>query len=241
MNQSFRQQSSSSSSFEDSAPQTLAEPASYNSGAPTPDAALAMQSTCGNDMLQSLLAPDQSSEPNQSSEAPPGDGLDLLIELGKRYGKLDALSLPSDLKTAQQASKLGGTVAEQAANASRLAGPANRGLKGAAGAYDAYTVAKGAYNMYDGVTGDEAMDDVHMAEASGDLLSGGAGLISMVPGPVGMVAQAFSGGYGVGEMLAPHVFGEERQGAFQEDIPEDGTFHPTTGNQYVDAIFGIGD
>jgi hypothetical protein len=99
-----------------------------------------------------------------------------------------------------------------------------------------YNVAKGI-DTGDGVT---TTDGVH------DLIGGTAGMLGNVPGPVGAVAKAFSGGFAIGDMIAPHVFGteEEDNKPHMETIPEDGVFKPSTGNKYVDGaldIFGIRD
>jgi len=73
----------------------------------------------------------------------------------------------------------------------------------------------------------EVMDGVH------NLASGGAGVAALFGGPVG---EALKAGFTVGDMLAPTVFGSEEEGnkPHMEQVPEDGVFKPTTGNQYVD-------
>ena len=98
----------------------------------------------------------------------------------------------------------------------------------------AYDTAKGGYEAA------EAIDKGDGAEgwsAGHDLLSGGAGLLGNIPGPVGQVAKSFGAGMAVGDMAAPYVFGSEEEDnkPHMEAIPADGVFKPTTGNSYVDG------
>ncbi len=104
-------------------------------------------------------------------------------------------------------------------------------------------VLSGGWNLYKGQRDDNSgatVDGVH------DMLGGVAGFAGNIPGPVGAVAKAFSGGFAVGDILAPHVFGsdEDANKPHMETVPEDGKFKPTTGNSWVDKgldVFGIRD
>ncbi len=101
----------------------------------------------------------------------------------------------------------------------------------------------GGYNAAKAI---DTGDGVAGADAVHDILGGSAGMLGNVPGPVGAVAKSFSAGYAVGDMLAPVVFGSEEEDnkPHMEQVPEDGVFKPSTGNQYVDGaldLFGIRD
>jgi len=122
------------------------------------------------------------------------------------------------------------------AGADKVLGP----LGTAASAVD---LASGGFNLAKGI--DQGNDAATMTGVH-DLLGGTAGMLGNVPGPVGAVAKAFSGGYALGDMIAPTVFGSEEEAnkPHTEAVPEDGVFKPTTGNRVVDGaldLFGIRD
>ena len=102
---------------------------------------------------------------------------------------------------------------------------------------------KGGTNLHEGIKND---DGVKTVDGIHDLIGGTAGALSMAGGPVGAVAQAFGAGFAVGDMIAPAIFGSEKEDnkAKMVDVPEDGVFKPSTGNKYVDSVldvFGIRD
>lgn len=106
----------------------------------------------------------------------------------------------------------------------------------------------GASHIYDGYQKSSAGEDgsIEYLDGAHDLIGAGAGALGNVPGPVGACAKAFGAGYAVGDMIAPHVFGSEEEDnkPHMEQVPENGVFKPSTGNQYVDGaldIFGIRD
>lgn len=84
-------------------------------------------------------------------------------------------------------------------------------------------------------------DDYHPEAWDGlnTAIDGGLGLTGMLPGNAGQVGKAASAGYTVGNWLAPVVYGEEPEGEHYEQVPEDGIFKPTTGNKFVDWMFGV--
>lgn len=93
----------------------------------------------------------------------------------------------------------------------------------------------GGYNLAEGIDtgdGETTWGGIH------DLVGGAAGMMTKAPGQVGAAATAFSAGYAFGDLLAPHVFGSEEEDnkAKMVDIPEDGEFKPTTGNDTVDGM-----
>jgi hypothetical protein len=79
----------------------------------------------------------------------------------------------------------------------------------------------------------EAMDGVH------DVASGGFGLGAVFGGLPGIAGKL---GFTLGDkVIAPAMFGSEEEDnkPHMEDIPEDGVFKPSTGNQYVDDIINF--
>ncbi len=103
------------------------------------------------------------------------------------------------------------------------------------------SLGKGIRKTSDGQDG-----GIDYCDAAHDLLAGGSGLLGNAPGPAGALAKAFGGGFAIGDMLAPHVFGTEAEDnkPRMEQIPEDGKFKPSTGNKWVDKgldVFGVRD
>ena len=69
-----------------------------------------------------------------------------------------------------------------------------------------------------------------------DTLTGVADVGSSLPGNAGLVGKALKGGLGVGKALGPIVF----SGDSSAIAPEDGQYHGTTGNSWVDWAAGVG-
>lgn len=112
-----------------------------------------------------------------------------------------------------------------------------------AGALSLWKLATGGFDLGQGIA---AGDGATITDGVHDLVQGGAGITSIAGGPLAPYAKAFSAGFGLGDVIAPHVFGteEEDNKAHYEEVPEDGVFKPTTGNRYVDGaldLFGIRD
>jgi hypothetical protein len=86
--------------------------------------------------------------------------------------------------------------------------------------------------------GGKSLDGLH------DILTGGAGAIdALAPtgSPLQLGAKAFGLGMNIGDAIAPTIFGEkDEKGPKQEEIPEDGVFHASTGNSAVDWVCGTG-
>lgn len=102
---------------------------------------------------------------------------------------------------------------------------------------------KGGYEAAEAIDKGDAQEGM---EATHDLLGGTAGMLGNVPGPVGAVAKSFGAGMAVGDLIAPVIFGSEEEDnkPHMEDIPEDGKFKPSCGNQYIDSaldFFGVRD
>lgn len=53
---------------------------------------------------------------------------------------------------------------------------------------------------------------------------------------VAKVLGAGAAGIGLGNAIAPYVFGAEPKGTSYQEIPADGNFKPTSGNQVFDTI-----
>lgn len=136
-------------------------------------------------------------------------------------------------------------LAQQAEHLDGLAtgiGPtAKKGLGGLGFGLDLINVGKGSYNLTkglneDGIEDDDTWSGIH------DLLSGGSGALGYAfeGTPAGALLSSFSTGMAIGDLIAPHVFGSGNENASKQD--EDGTWHPSTGNSFIDeglADFGI--
>jgi hypothetical protein len=105
-----------------------------------------------------------------------------------------------------------------------------------AAAASGYKIGTGGYDLVSGIANgnsDTVMSGVH------DLVQGGAGALGTIPNPLSPFAKAFSAGFGLGDLIAPHIFGTEAEDnkPHMETVPEDGEFKATTGNRYIDAMF----
>lgn len=78
--------------------------------------------------------------------------------------------------------------------------------------------------------------------AAGGALGGaiGGATLGSSAGPLGALAGGAGGA--IGNAIAPYVFGDmDVHGSHTEEVPADGQFKPSTGNQYVDAaVNGVG-
>jgi hypothetical protein len=109
--------------------------------------------------------------------------------------------------------------------AEAVAAPIEAIMSGAEIGYGGAEIADGAIKG-DGL---EAANGVH------DLASGGFGAGALLGGLPGIAGKA---GFTLGDkVIAPAVFGsmEADNEPHYEDIPEDGVYKPSTGNQYVDG------
>lgn len=80
----------------------------------------------------------------------------------------------------------------------------------------------------------EAFEGMH------DILEGGGQLAEAYGGDVAMVGKALGVGLDIGDAIAPYVYNDAAsKGLHTQEIPEDGIFKPTTGNDTVDWLFGV--
>lgn len=111
----------------------------------------------------------------------------------------------------------------------------------------AVDIGNGINHALDAADGDDLDEDLAAVDAVHDLTSGALGLFPTVIAPlVGGAASSVAAplvaaggaGFAVGDAIAPLIFGSEEEDnkRHHEEIPEDGVFKPTTGNQTVDAV-----
>ena len=174
-----------------------------------------------------------------------GKSADLLLERPDIGG---ALSLPGDLNGARKSigelqgkdykngipdalSSTAGVVSD-IANATGHDGVGNYAGMAKAGV----ELAKGGNELYDGVKNHDADEEVN---AANDLLNGTADGLSAAPNKkVSMVGKALSVGVGIGNAIAPTVFGDKNTDCSVQTA--DGQWHGSTGNGYIDWMAGVG-
>jgi hypothetical protein len=118
---------------------------------------------------------------------------------------------------------------------------AKKGLGGLGFGLDLINVGKGSYNFTKGMNEDGFSDDDTWSGIH-DLLSGGSGGLgyALEGTPAGALLSSFSTGMAIGDLMAPVIFGDKDENASKQD--EDGVWHPSTGNSFIDeglADFGI--
>lgn len=72
-----------------------------------------------------------------------------------------------------------------------------------------------------------------------DALEGGSGMGGASDSKAGKLAKAFNVGFKTGDKIAPYVYGPEPTGEHTEPSTVDTPSVPSTGNKYVDKLFGV--